>query len=147
VKKRQKTSKSAKNRKTPVNPRFFAFFQKRRISFETSIGIFPQKRVFSCFLGVPGGPGFWGSEAGFWGPRPVFGVLATRRFRKFFMDLVFGPDRDLAQGGSSQGPAMHEQDVFNVMMDCDEVVVSLHEVHQSVQCCKMNKSCKKMKKK
>ncbi len=78
VKKRQKTSKNAKNAKTPVNPRFFAFFQKRQISFETSIGIFPQKRVFSCFLGGPGGSGFWGfwtpvlgfwaPESGFWGP-------------------------------------------------------------------------------
>ena len=60
VKKREKTSKNAKNAKTPVNPCFFAFFQKPQISFETSIGIFPQKRVFSCFLGGPAGPGFWG---------------------------------------------------------------------------------------
>ncbi len=69
-KKTQKTSKNAKNAKTPVNPCFSRFFQKRQISFETSIGIFPQKRVFFTFLGGPAGPGFWG----FGPPNPVFGV-------------------------------------------------------------------------
>ena len=59
---------------------------------------------------------------------------------------MFGSDRDLAQGGSSQGPAMHEQDVFNVIIACDEVVVSLHEVHQRVQCCKNDKKVKKNEK-
>ncbi len=67
-KKTQKTSKNVKNAKTPVNPCFSCFFQKRQISFETSIGIFPQKRVFFTFLGGPAGPGFWG----FWTLRTRF---------------------------------------------------------------------------
>ncbi len=48
-----------------------------------------------------------------------------------------GPER------GPKGPAMHEQDVFNVMIACDEVVVSLHEVHERVQCCKNDKKVKK----
>jgi hypothetical protein len=93
VKNRQKTRKNAKNRKTPVNPWFFAFFQKRQISFETSIGIFPQKRVFFTFLGGPGfgGPGpVFGVRGRFLGSGAGLGSWATRRFREIKEELMNG---------------------------------------------------------
>ncbi len=58
-------------------------------------------------------------------------------------DLVFGPGRDLAQGGPYK-VLQCMKDGFNVMIDCDEVVARrLHEVHQRLQCCKSDKKVKK----